>query len=51
MREIKWTLDTGFAGANHEGVIEVEDNATEEEIDEEVKEVALEHVEWYWTEE
>lgn len=51
MRKIKWYLDTGYAGADYEGEFEVEDDATDKEIDEEAREYALEKIEWGWQEE
>jgi hypothetical protein len=50
MRTIKWTPETGFARATHEGEIEVENNATVEEIEELAKEEALDSISWTWEE-
>jgi len=50
MRIIEWKLNTGYAGVTHEGEIEVEDTATDAEIDEEVREQALNCIEWGWHE-
>lgn len=41
MRKIKWYINTGFAQCKFEGEIEVNDNATDEEIEEIVAEEAL----------
>lgn len=51
MRKIKWTLDVGFVGCVHEGEIEVEDDATEDDIEEEVKEEAYNFLNLSWLEE
>jgi hypothetical protein len=49
MKIIKWQLYTGFANCMHEGEIEVEDTATDEEIDNYVREEAFQYIEWNWT--
>lgn len=51
MRTIKWTIDTGFVGARHKGSFEVEDDATDEEIDEMIREEVWNCIEFSWTEE
>lgn len=51
MRKIKWWLDTGFAGCEHKGSFEIDDNATAEEIEAEVREHAFGHLDWGWVEE
>lgn len=48
MRIIQWVLETGFA--TYEGRIEVEDNATDEEIDAEVRGKVFNWIEWGWHE-
>jgi len=50
MRIIEWLLETGYAGVIHEGEIEVEDNATDDEIDAMVREEAFDCIEWGWCE-
>ena len=50
MKEIKWILNTGFAGCEHKGIVKVEDDATEDEIDDIVKEEAFRHINWCWIE-
>lgn len=42
MRKIAYELDIGFAGCGDEGVIEVDDNATDREISEMVDDMANE---------
>lgn len=37
-KTIKWTLDTGFIGGVHEGEIIVGDSASDDEIEDRVKE-------------
>ena len=51
MKRIKWYLDTGFGrNCRYEGEIEIEDNATEDEIEAEVKEEAFNCISWGWKE-
>lgn len=50
MRTIQWHLSTGQQGCDRSGEIEVEDNATESEIDQLVREEVYNFVEWGWTE-
>ena len=38
MKTIKWHCNTGFAGCKHKGEIEVDDDATEKEIDDQKEE-------------
>lgn len=46
MKRIKWSLSIGLLGCRREGVIEVEDDVSEAEIEETVKDEAFEYVEW-----
>lgn len=48
MKTIKWWLHTGYVGAEHNGEIVVEDDATDEEIDEAVKEDMFNYLDWGW---
>jgi hypothetical protein len=50
MRIIKWVVETSMQGAMWSGEIEVEDDATEEEIDGMVREEMYNIVSWGWTE-
>ena len=50
MRTIEWSVEMNIQGANVKGTIEVEDGATEEEIDEAVKDVVFNYVSWGWHE-
>ncbi len=50
MRAIEWWLETGKQGGDESGEIEVEDNATEEEIDALVREEVFNIVSWGWSE-
>ncbi|MDD5353252.1 MAG: hypothetical protein PHS93_08850 [Candidatus Omnitrophica bacterium] len=50
MKKIRWYLNTGFAGATHEGEFEIEDDATNEEIDEYARTEAFNCIEWGWEE-
>ncbi len=43
MRKIRYDLDIGYPGCNDEGVMEVEDNMTDAEIDDMVNDMAAEH--------
>ena len=46
--KIKWVCETGFANCVHEGEIEVDDDATDEEIDELVRDEVFQEIEWGW---
>lgn len=48
VKTIKWWLHTGYVGAEHNGEIVVEDDATDEEIDEAVKEDMFNYLDWGW---
>lgn len=50
MRTIKWFLETSMVGADWSGEIEVEDDATEAEIDAMVREEVHNIISWSWTE-
>lgn len=50
MKIIEWHLSTGMQGCDRSGEIEVEDTATEEEIDHLVREEAFNFIEWGWNE-
>lgn len=50
MRKIRWSLETDAVGVRWEGEVEVEDDATEEEIDEIVKTEAFNYISWGWSE-
>ena len=43
MRKIKYVLEIGYAGCGDEGVMEVDDNMTDGEIDDMVNDMAMEH--------
>ena len=51
MKKIKWICETGFAGCIHQGEFEVEDDTTEEEINEMVLDDICNYVNWSWWEE
>lgn len=46
--KIKWRLHIGMATGDRDGEIEVDDDATDEEIEEAVKEDAHQHIELSW---
>lgn len=48
MRQIAVHLSIGYSGANHEDVLEVEDDATDEEIEQEVQAWASNYIEMWW---
>lgn len=50
MRTIEWNLETTMQGADWSGEIEVEDSATDEEIDAIVRDEVFNIVSWGWTE-
>ena len=50
MRKIRVTVSTGVTGSKRERVIHVEDDATNEEIQEAAEEIKNEMIEWYYEE-
>jgi hypothetical protein len=50
MRIIEWNLETSMQGADWSGEIEVDDDATDTQIDELVREEVFNIVSWGWTE-
>jgi hypothetical protein len=50
MRTIEWHLETSMQGAEWSGEIEVEDGATDAEIDSEVREEVFNIISWGWSE-
>lgn len=51
MRKIKWELSIGFPTAMRYGEIEVEDSATDEEIESAIYEEVMNRVDYCWEEE
>lgn len=49
---IKWICETGFASCEHEGEVEVDDDATDDATDDEIDEIIREEVfnviSWGW---
>ncbi len=45
---VKWYLDTRFAGCSYEGEFKINKNTPEEDIERQVKEEALNNIEWGW---
>lgn len=50
MRYVTLWIETGFAGARHEEVIEVPDNCTDEELELTAREYLFECIEYGWSE-
>ena len=50
MRTIHWSVEIGLAGCRQAGSVEVEDDATNEDIDAIVREEVFNLVEWGWSE-
>lgn len=48
MRKIKLWVKTGFVGADYEEIIEVDDDATDEEIDEEARMFLFDNISYGW---
>lgn len=48
MRTVEWHLETGFVGGDREGEVEVDDNATGEEIEGIVREEVFNYISWSW---
>ena len=51
MRTIYLHLDIGFAGASHKDKIEVEDDTSDEEIDDICEEWANNYIDYGWSDE
>jgi hypothetical protein len=49
MKKIQWYLTIGYPTADRSGEIEVNENATDEEIEEIVCEEANNYIEWGWS--
>lgn len=50
MRTIHWHLSNGIAGADQEGEFEIEDNTSNDEIEELAREAAFDCIDWWWDE-
>lgn len=50
MRKITVYIETGFAGSDRQETIEVDDDATEEEIDDIAREVFFNQCNYSWSE-
>jgi len=48
MKKIEWYYTTGYAGEIHQDTFEVDDSATDEEIDEIVREQVFNYIDWGW---
>lgn len=48
MIKVKVWINTGFAGAKHQDVFEFDDDVTDDEIDEEVKDWLFNKIEYGW---
>lgn len=46
--KIKWGMNIGLAGCRREGELDLEDDLTDEEIWEEVKDAVNEYLDYYW---
>lgn len=50
MRTIHWHVENGLNGCDRSGTFEVEDDATDEQIDEAVRDEVFNYVGWSWRE-
>lgn len=48
MKTIKWHCGTGFADCVHTGEFEIDDSASEAEIEDGVREEVFNLIEWSW---
>lgn len=48
MQIIKWSLETNMNGADWDGEFEIEDDATDEEIDQYVRDEISNYISWGW---
>lgn len=51
MIKVKATVNYGFAGTNMEFEEEFKDDATDEEIEETMRDIVMEQVDWSWEKE
>nr|DAK00226.1 MAG TPA: hypothetical protein [Bacteriophage sp.] len=51
MRKIKLWIETGYVGCDYEDEIEVEDDVTDEKLDEEARIFLFNNIEFGWSEE
>lgn len=49
MKTIQWAVEMGMQGCERSGEIEVEDDATEAEIDAMVRDEVFNYVSWGWS--
>ncbi len=47
-RVVKWTVAMGLLGCKRTGEFEVDDDASDEDIEEMVEEQAMQRIEWFW---
>lgn len=50
MKKIKAYLHAGFAGCSIEEEFEIDDNATDAQIEEQAREAVFDHIDWGWYE-
>jgi hypothetical protein len=46
--KVKWKITTGYPGADHSGEWDVEDDTTDEEIDEMLQDELINHIDIWW---
>lgn len=46
MKTIHWYVSIGLAGCRQRDSFEIEENATEEEIEEAIRSIAFDYIEW-----
>lgn len=51
MRKIKLFIETGYAGCEHEEIIEVEDSVTDDELDSMAEDFCWNYINYGWLEE
>lgn len=50
MRKIKFHIDTGFSGCDHEDIVEYDDDITDKELEEDAKTFLHDMIEYWWEE-
>ena len=48
MKKIKWAVSLDLVGCDRSGTFEIEDDATDEEIEEYVKEEMSNYIDFHW---
>ena len=48
MKKVKYKANYGYTGTDVEDELEYPDEMTDEEIEDDIKEIVMQRVDWYW---